>query len=908
MRRWLQRIGLGLLALAALWLLAVNLFLNTPLASETFNRRPDRFRIDWRVAWCVLPGHVHARGLRLESRSSHREWTLTAERARARIDLGALFRRTLRVSELRAAGVRSELVSRAVPERSSPPRRRTVRSRPWSLRFEAIDLEQVRLLRFGDVRLTGDGRAEGAFRLVPGGELQLQRSRLRMRRARVTSKGRELSKGLDLSAEATLGPYTPRLHRGVAGWDFLSGTLTLRGSIDDLWLLAKAESRSRPRPGSVVADLRIARGRLLPPSRVLLLAPSRAPSSALRFAAEVGPDLALPRLQLDIDARGVAGGHNLAGTPVIRIDGLTVAASTPETRVGSLIASRPGREVKPDQAATLPLQGEVRATGVHLDAPSSRLTLRGTLDHVAGRIDLGALLRREVAVDDLDVKGAAIHLDLLPPQAGPPAPPSDRAAWAVRIADARLAGIREIAMGDLVLAGDGTATTALSLSGDGMLSVAHASVEMPTGRFEVGGAPVAHDLAVKVKAKLAPVRTGPGRRPNLLRATSGTATLRGQVDSLGFLEPYLQKTPWLAIDGKGALTADLRLEEGRFATGSRLAVTGTPVETTILASRASGRGTVEVAVEPRSAGGPAGPQTAMRVRVERFVLADLRHPRQPPYLRGSGLRVTAVAPAAVDLVHPVQDFDATLDLPDGELPDLAVYGALLPADAGLAILGGRGRARLHLQTSTRARRVTGRVSLRANDARLRFQDLEVMGRLTLEAPLSTPDLTSHRFDLTGARVGLEAASYRSLSGQPGAVTGPWWARAELTGGTLVWGDPISLRGTARLRLRDSGPLLALFSNRSRLVRWFDDALRVEDVQAEGALRLDAGLVAIDSLRATGGALELRSRMRFEKDRRRGDLYIRYGRLAAGIALRDGQRDVVLRRPLEWFLGGGGATP
>ena len=64
---------------------------------------------------------------------------------------------------------------------------------------------------------------------------------------------------------------------------------------------------------------------------------------------------------------------------------------------------------------------------------------------------------------------------------------------------------------------------------------------------------------------------------------------------------------------------------------------------------------------------------------------------------------------------------------------------------------------------------------------------------------------------------------------------------------------------------------------------------------------------IDSLRASAQTrdLELRSRMRFSRQQRRGDLYVRYGRLAAGVALRDGRRDVVLRHPLEWFTAGAG---
>ncbi|HXT49889.1 MAG TPA: hypothetical protein VN811_02545, partial [Thermoanaerobaculia bacterium] len=307
----------------------------------------------------------------------------------------------------------------------------------------------------------------------------------------------------------------------------------------------------------------------------------------------------------------------------------------------------------------------------------------------------------------------------------------------------------------------------------------------------------------------------------------------------------------------------------------------------------------DVVVEP----GPAQPRTALRLRFDRFGLADQRRPGQAPYLRGTGLRIAAIAPEAVDLASPVQDFDATVDLVDGELPDLAVYDALLPAEAGLSLHGGRGRAQLHLQASTATRRASGNLALTSGDARFRFQDLELRGRLALRAPLRTADLMSNRYDLAGAHLDLDDVQYASGSGASGGAG--WWARAELGKAALIWGDPLSLRGEGQVHMRDSGPLLALFAAKSRLVRWFDDALRVEGVDAQATFRLDRDLVQIESLHATAQTrdLELRSRMRFSKAQRRGDLYVRYGRLAAGVALRDGKRDLVLRRPLEWFTGG-----
>ncbi len=917
LRLWLRRTALAALGLVALWLLAVNLLLATPLLSSGLSRHPQRFHIAWRWGWCLLPAHVHLYGLRLGSNATRVGWTLGADRASGEVELAALLRRELRVRRLHAGGVEAELSHRPTGgardepapvreggARTPPPR--GAGHRPWSLHLGAITLDHVREVRSGDLRLVGDGDAAGALRLAFGGEMQLAPTRLRLHHASLIWGGRTLARRLDLDAGASIGPYAPRLHRGLAGWDFLSATLATRGEVEDLPFLAGL-LHAPTRSGSLVANLRVDGGRLTTGSRLSLTAEpgpggddGRAPGLDLRAAVQQAAGG--PRLRLDVTARGLRLGGGGAAPPVLQVADLALAASAAETRVRYLVAAaRSGRT-----AVTAPIVGELRATGVHIDAPSSRLSLHATLDGASGRVDLGALLAREVAVAGLEVTGADVRLELASPAAGARPP---RAPWSVRVDEARLDHLRSVRLGELALVGDGSAEATLSLDRGGTLTVAHAAVTMPAGRFEVGGEPAASELALAVAAQVAPVATGTGRASELLHATSGTARVRGKVASLGFLRPYLQRVPWLAVQGQGGFRSDLHLESGRFAVGSQLTVDGNPVVATILASRASGRGTVAVAVEP----GPAGARTALRVRFERFGLADVLRSRQPHYLRGRGLQIVAIAPAAVDLSAPLQDFDATLDLPDAEVPDLTIYDRLLPTRAGLSLLGGHGTARLHLEASSRTHRARGSVDLHAEGARIRFQDLEVEGRLALHAPLVSPDLTSGRFDLAGTTVDVDEASYHDLASDGAATPPVWWAHAALDSTTLSWQDPISLRGTGTIAMKDTGPLLALFAQRrgvvGTLVHWFDDALTVENVHASGVFRLDRDLVAVDSLEATGGdTLEVRTRMRFAASQRRGDLYLRYGHLAAGIELRDGQRSYKLRQPREWFDSSAASWP
>jgi hypothetical protein len=897
-RIWLKRLLLVVLLLAGLYLLAVNLFLNSPLAPRAFNRRPERFQIGWSSAWSVWPGYVRVRGLRLRGHVNEVTWFVTAERARGWIDLPRLLHRTFLLAELHGEEVRSRVLRG--PDQKTPADRAAEKKapgrvdksyRPWTLRFERVFLDHVRGFDFNDVHLAGDGRIEGAFSVVIGRSFRLEPTRVRMPAARLALGKDTIASGVDLEGSASLGPYAPREHPGMEGFDFLSGSLQARGTVPDLpFLENKGLTGSGTRnPGTLLADLRFEQGRLMPGSRFDVTAPAAGSTPPFVFNTAVtgGPRGTLFRIGME--AKGLTAGRRQGLPPLFRAAEITVASTSPETRLSRIFATARDLRDPRKPAVTLPLTSDVRASGVWIEAPGTRATLQATLDHASGRIDLAGLLARQIDVEGLRGDGVSARLSFAkPPSAGQEARPP----WSVRMADIHLDRIHEIALGDSLLAGDSQADFTFSYEPDGTLDVQRAALRMPAGRFQAAGATAAQALSVKADVRIEPSILGQTSGLAFLRYVSGTAALKARISSLGFLRSYLAKTPWLDLKGQGSLNADVRLDHGRLTPGSRLAVGASPIRATIFDSLATGQGTVSVAVDPA--------RTALRVRFDRFVLEDLKQPGRPDYIRGQGLQLGAVTPSALDLTAPMPDFDVTLDMPDAEVPDLTVYDALLPREAGLWIVSGRGRARLHLEASTATNRTRGTAVLTSDAARVRFQNLELSGRLALNAPLVSPDFASRRFDLRGTRLALDGVSYRNVEDQDGKEIPDWWARATLNGGSIAWGTPLSLRGEGKIDMKSSGPLLTLFAERSRLLRWFDDVLNVENVTARGVVRVGEGKVQVESLQATGGSLEVRSRMIFSKTQRLGDLYVRYGRLAAGIELRGGKRNLKLRRPLDWY--------
>ena len=101
-------------------------------------------------------------------------------------------------------------------------------------------------------------------------------------------------------------------------------------------------------------------------------------------------------------------------------------------------------------------------------------------------------------------------------------------------------------------------------------------------------------------------------------------------------------------------------------------------------------------------------------------------------------------------------------------------------------------------------------------------------------------------------------------------------------------------------MKSADPILTLFAQKKRYLGWFQDLVHIEDVIADGNLRMDGDVLEVAPLQVVGNRFDLRSRLRFSRAGAQGDLYVRYRRLSVGIALDKGKRDFKLRRPLDWY--------
>ena len=839
-----------------------------------------------------LRGDVEATGLRLRTAGRSMAAEIAAERSRGRIDLVALLSRRLALDDLQAEGVTVQ-VERAERPVALPAGER----QPWTVEIGRARIDRLREVRTGPFRLDGAGRLTGGLSWN-GNQLEVRESVLELRKARISRGREELARALDARLAGRIDPCV--LQRPSAPLSRSAGEGPGVGDCASFTLRAQAKIhrlRSLPaigKGGPLRADLRIERGSLRPGSFLEL--GSRKGGSSVIAVVEGGAGGKAPRLAAEV--RGLALGGGEGRPPVAWVAAARASVPLDDLRLGRLLAA-----VRAVPDGGVPPAADLEATGLRMGASGERVAWSLALERASGRIDLRALARREAVVSA--VRGSEARLAVRRsdpgerPVASPGAPP-----WSMRITDVRITGVREAAFGPNRLLGNGRIEGSLAASlrgGESSFRLDRLALSFDSARIESDGKSVARGVTVLTDLRIAPFTPGELRGARLFRLISGTLAVGGEISSLGFLRPYFRRAPWLVLDGRGHLSADVRLVEGRLLPGTRLTIHPAEVQAEYLLSRAAGTAKVEGMVVT----GPGEPHLVLAVDFGRFRITSRDQTGAPPHLVGEGMQLS-VTSSDLDLAAPgSKNMLARIVLPEAEVRDLAFYNGYLPEGSGVSILQGTGRLGFDLSMETARQTAHGELTLRSEAVRVQFEDLELAGALSLRSRLTSPDLRTRRFGLDGTSLSLQKVALRHVAPDAGPRSGPrsasdWWAEIVLERGSMEWTRPLTLSSTVRLEMKEAGFLLSLLSRRKPYLAWFGNRLRRTPLTARGELQLAQGAIEVDPLEVRGGHFDIRSRLRLTRERKHGHLFVRWRRLALGVDLEGRERSYRLIRPLKWF--------
>lgn len=579
--------------------------------------------------------------------------------------------------------------------------------------------------------------------------------------------------------------------------------------------------------------------------------------------------------------------------------------------------------------------GHVTLHGVVLDGRNRTGEWRLEVDTVQGRIDLRSLLQRQLQVPwiqgeggdfswiTFEKKGRA-RLDITAT-----ARKVSKRPWTLDLMDIRLDGIESLNLDGTLLEGSGTAKGRLRRDANRSLWVEDAQLSMVDPRDEDGLRNLEVQLAIH---GLLPRQH---RGQELLDRLSGRILLDSQGNDLAFWSLLLGNIPGVEIAGRAqTLTASIGLDHGKFSADSRLEASSKGVVVRFFGHRAQGSGTLVGAVNAEdqtfelvcaldhysldhlgpgdgstvqamdpSSQGPevVGEEFVLRASLPLETLEAVEQQALGPSKasRDSEPKGEKLRDLAEDLVR---ELSLTIDLVGAKILDLTTYNIYLPTEQGLEIQSGQGRldASLRLHPSGGS----GEVRVQGERVGLHFDRLDIRGDLEVVAEIASIDWEAGSVDLDGSRLHLKDVRYASMDP---AVRDPTWQIGW-------WGDlrfpraevrrDATLQATFDARLRDTGPLVAVFSGRRKAHRRFSGLvarlLTIQRVESTGELNLGPETLSLDHVWITGNDLLVLAQLQLEA-RRRGLFYARYAPVALAVEMDENFYTVQPIRPRRWFV-------
>jgi hypothetical protein len=610
---------------------------------------------------------------------------------------------------------------------------------------------------------------------------------------------------------------------------------------------------------------------------------------------------------------------------LVTFEGLYLVVANALLRSRSLaswISHRPEKLHVEWAAAWSVWPGRVHATALRIRGQNRHLQWFASADEARLTIDLLPLAFKRfkatrvrgsgltfLLARRLDDEDAAKELDpalwpSIPGLTNPPHPAPEelyprrhgKHPWRIVLRDIDIESVKQLWIDRFDYDGDGRVRGSFAYWIRNDLEVEHGTIELRSGTLKVGDRAMAQELDARIDGSLARFVPHLVHGVAVLDQFSGKVDVQADVESLAFVNTFLRKARWLSIDGEGTLETHLAVERGRLVPESQLALDAPRIVARFPHYEARGSGTLRGGMASASADAPA----EIAVRFDDFTIS--RTPGDRVSIEGQGfdIRATVHDPA---LGHGFQELDLAIELPPSRLTNFDVYNFYFPPESGLRLGRGSGTLRASLAIHSATHTGQGEIELAGRDVDVQFEDLHIVGDLRALGRLSettprgdTVDDDAYVFDIGGSELELNRVH---TSSSPSSEPGDWWAKLSIDRGTMTLGEPLALQAHVGASMRDSGPLVAVFTERNRLAKWFDGLLTVKDVR--GAAELELGqAIELRDLQVTGRHMELQGRLRLGQGTKRGLLFAKLGLLSVGVKLEGAKRDWKLLNARDWF--------
>ena len=370
------------------------------------------------------------------------------------------------------------------------------------------------------------------------------------------------------------------------------------------------------------------------------------------------------------------------------------------------------------------------------------------------------------------------------------------------------------------------------------------------------------------------------------------ASLRGQIDNPIFLKAYLKEASWITSDqSQGEANVRIKIERGKLLPPTHLRAELKSIDLKIFDHLIRGQGDLDFRVSDRS---------ALEIKFPHYEVTDFKSLA----VLGSGENFLLKVNTAQTALSPeFKNLDIELDAPSAVIPNIKAYQFYFPKSLNLIPLEGKGSLSLHLKAATNRTDEPGEVKIHFDRAKFRFQNTFILGDLDFGLKLHSTDLSKRDFELEGSTLqisNLVMSDHNISKDQIIDKKKSWWASVVLSKSRLFLNQPLQFLSHLQIKLKNSEPILKLYSKIQKIPYLAKYLLQMKDIQATADLHFGDEFQDWQNLDFKSDEVVAKGRMRQIKDNTYGVFLITKSSFKIGLSVKASKLDFKLIGAEKWF--------
>ena len=361
------------------------------------------------------------------------------------------------------------------------------------------------------------------------------------------------------------------------------------------------------------------------------------------------------------------------------------------------------------------------------------------------------------------------------------------------------------------------------------------------------------------------------------------------ISDLSWLNVLLKNRLGLAINGSGDIAANIILNKGWPAAGTKIEIHPQTLGVEVLDYVADGVGEVTLQVVK----GGENPDASLSITLKDGVMR--RKDEEQAYIEKVVIRLHALA-RGISFDGEGKDIDLHLEIPSATVADMTVYNQYLPVNTPMDFTGGAASffADVKLTPDT----AKGRVHLQTEGLSARVDQQEIEGEVTTDITLIDGVPERMDFDISGSAITLDRVKVLGKEGSHN--DDDWSAVFELKKARAVWKRPVEMHLEADVEMTDSKPIVAVIANQRGKHGWLEKALTIDDVKGQAVIYMAKKHITVPYAYAASDNIDVGVKGVITPDERNGVFYVRFRKLDGILKINNGKRNLDLLNAREKF--------